>query len=87
MLQRIGWVTTPPGFPGSKTTRISVVTSKASPSRANGLYRQSRTVFIASSCSDDGPEMACIGETLPDFQMTTRTMTVDGIGEDPVVCG
>ena len=84
--QCFGWVTMPPGFRGSKSTRMSVVTSRGSPSRVNGLYFQSRTVFIASSCNGGCPEITRRGVTFPDFQMTTRTMTVVTSGESPVVC-
>src|ERR1700722_9496224 len=45
----------------------------------NGLYRHSRTAFIASVSSEGSPETTLTGETVPNFEMTTRRTTVDAL--------
>jgi hypothetical protein len=77
----------PPGVPGAKSTTISVVTSIGSPSRVNGLYRQSLTAFVAAVSSAGSPEIALMGETPPDFRITARTTTVDAFAGPPKFCG
>src|SRR5882757_10818688 len=41
---------------------------------------------MASASSEDCPETTLTGETAPDFEMTTRTTTVDGLSGS-AVCG
>src|SRR6266851_1178748 len=41
---------------------------------------------MAPASSEDCPETTLTGETVPDFEMTTRTTTVDGLSGS-AVCG